>query len=115
MNLLCYIHVGRPQPVSDVSVTFDTDAGNILFSWSYDDSLNGVPATYFILNITRDNRPNATPLSYPIRANMLSFTVPFESLIGNQTYTASVVVRNLQGDSLSVSDVFRAPGMQYFI
>ena len=74
-------------------------------SWTYDNSVNGVPATYFIFNISLNA---TTVMSNPIPANMTMITtrVDVSELMSLTTYTATVVVRNLQGDSPAVSNIF---------
>lgn len=97
---------GVPQPVSMISININDDF--IESSWTYDNSVNGVPATYFIFNISL-NATTVMSNRIPANTTMITTRVDVSELMSLTTYTATVVVRNLQGDSPAVSNIFSTP------
>ena len=89
------LHLGVPQPVRRVNVTIVFPYANV--TWEYDDSVNGVPALYFIGNVTQTDGLNTTMFQVP--ASVRSTLIPLNIFMSGQEYTASIAVRNLQGVS----------------
>ena len=102
VTLLIFI-VGRAAPLLGVGIV---NAGNntITANWTYDNSVNRVPATDFIATITQGGVQIGNPIERS--ANFRNATVSTRNLTVGQTYTVSVVVRNLQGDSDAISATF---------
>ena len=77
------------------------------FSWSYDNSANGVPATNFVLVITQNQR-QVIEFNVPVSSD--DITVPLSQLSRGEVYNASIQARNLQGESEPMFHSFIIPG-----
>lgn len=97
-----YIIVGRAVPLSDLSII--NSGSMITATWAYDNTVNLVPATDFIATVTQGDGQIGDPIERS--ANFRNATILTSDLTVGQSYTVSVVVRNLQGDSDAVSETF---------
>ena len=84
----------------------DTSDGTVEFTWEYNNSRNGVPASGFIVAIKRDGQDVITDT---LSIDQRSYTVLLSRLMGGETYTMEVIVRNMQGDSEPISQIFNTP------
>lgn len=106
-SLMEYFALGVARALSDVEVMIGS--GSVTVSWSYDNSrtVNPVPAQYFIATVSQDGIQIGAP--FMINVDTTSITIPGTLLQPESTYTVSVVVRNLQGDSEAVSESITIP------
>ena len=86
--------------------TIDVEGDIIVFTWTYDDSVNDVPTSNFFTTISLDGQ---TVHSFTLSSSNRSLSVPLSMLMAGQTYTIDVVVRNLQGNSVAISQIFNVP------
>ena len=105
--IIIHTHVGRPRPLSGALEVTIMDR-TVTFRWNYDNSVNGVPATKFVLNVTRSGGPNVREM---LNIDQRQHSISSNDLASNQSYTVAIAVRNLQGDSDIISNTFRSPGM----
>ena len=84
----------------------NVDEGTVEFTWMYNDSVNDVPTSNFSLTIRLGGQNVFTDT---LLASRRSFSVPLSMLMDGQTYTVDVVVWNLQGNSLAISQIFNVP------
>ena len=108
MALTICFDLGVAQPLrSGVEVVISE--GNIVASWSYDNSraVNPVPAQYFIATVSQDGMQIGT--TFMIDVNTESVTIPGSLFQAESTYIVSVIVRNLQGDSEPISEPVTIP------
>lgn len=103
---VCISFVGPPRSLSGVNALIDIDDGVITFTWEYDDSINGVPATNFVVTIKLDGQ---TVFTAQVPADVRAYTLALSKLMEEQMYSAEVAVRNMQGDSLPISQFFTTP------
>ena len=73
------------------------------FSWDYDNSENGVPATEVIVTVQLDSQ---TVFTVELPIDKRTFVISHSELSADRVYTAEFVVRNLQGYSAAVSRTF---------
>ena len=103
------IVLGLPVSVSGaVTVTFDESAETVTFSWTYDNTMNIIPATSFNVTITPVN--GGTPITRTVDINDLSLTLSFSDLMSETGYTVSVVAVNQLGGSVAIGNTFESPG-----
>ena len=101
-------YLGPPQAINGVEVQIRS--GEIAFSWTYDDSANGVPATAFVITIVRAGN---TVLTRTIPVTQRSYTIDVNDLDSSEEHTVTLMVQNLQGNSQTVSNIFTTPGTDY--
>lgn len=86
--------------------TIDVEEGVIVFTWTYDDSVNDVPTSNFSVTISLVGQ---IMHSFTLPSYNRSLSVALSTLMDGQTYTIDVVVRNLQGNSVAISQIFNTP------
>ena len=92
-----------------MTTTFSVDEGIVTFTWTYDDSVNQVPATSFLVTII-PVMGGTNPISKELPPDQLSYTLPLSRLMKAVRYNVSVTVRNMQGASIPTFDPFTTPG-----
>ena len=102
-----FYNIGVPEPVSQVDVNI---RGNIVvFNWTYNNSVNGVPATEYVITVVRTGT-NLVSASDTIPISQMNYTITVEELLSFRNHSVSLVVRNMQGDSEEISNRFTTPG-----
>ena len=86
--------------------TIDAETQSVEFSWEYNNSRNDVPAFSFVLAIKQEEQDVITTT---LSINERSYSVSLSRLRSEETYIVDVAVRNLQGDSEPVSQIFTVP------
>ena len=84
----------------------NSDDNEVVLMWTYDNTVNIVPVIGFVVTIKLGDQTIKTTL---LPADQRSYPVTLSELMADQTYSAEVVVRNLQGDSLPITEIFRTP------
>ena len=86
--------------------------GNVTFRWTYNNSVNGVPAVNFNLSIALNTTGDVVWIdNIPVVSSLndVFYNVSLESLKGEEdrVYKVSVQVRNMQGYSEPVTNFFK--------
>ena len=110
MYNILYSALGVPVPVSRVDVEFKGDF--VVFNWTYNNSVNGVPATEYVVTVLRAGT-DLVSATRTIPISQMNYNVSLEELLSFRNHTVRVVVRNMQGDSPVISNLFRTPGTNY--
>lgn len=101
---------GLPGPLveNDLAIEVDDVRQVVVVTWSYNDNMNGVPASHFIVRIIEADTTTEVIIA-EVLADSSSFTISFAQLMLGRRYTATVAVRNMQGNSVARAFTFKTP------
>ena len=104
--------------VTALNTNFDDESATVTFSWSYDNSANGVPATKFI---KQQHKTNSKLWSSMFLSVLTPFS-PSQSPCRMLNYQEEFIMhpyepgaRNLQGDSEPTFHSFIIPGIYVYL
>ena len=82
------------------------DDNEVVLTWTYNDSVNSVPAAGFVVTIKLGDQIIETTVLPPVQR---SYSLILSELMIDRMYSTEVAVRNLQGDSISITEIFTTP------
>ena len=90
-------------------ITNNLEDHTVTFMWTYDNSVNTIPATSFNVTVTPVNR--GIPITETVSIDDHSLTLPLSQLVSEESYRVSVVATNNLGESDVVENTFTSPGI----
>ena len=108
-----YNYIGPPSPVKDLKITDNLEDHTVTFMWTYDNSVNTIPATSFNVNVTPVN--GGSPITETVSINDHSLTLPLSQLVSEASYRVSVVATNQLGGSVVIDDTFTSLGILAYL
>ena len=91
------------------NLVIDCNHDTVTFTWTYDNTVNKIPATSFIVTITPVN--GGITIKRTVDIHDPSLTLPLNELVSGTNYNVVVVTTNKFGQSGTISNSFTSPGI----